>query len=328
MENVSLQMENLCVPCNCRCRHCLLAYDGHPVGAEYERGKALARRIAAESPVMFGYYIGYCMDTPMLFDHIAFCREIGSPAGRFLQMNGFRVRPDRDIRELMEQIKHAGVELIDLTFYGLPEYHDTFAGRRGDFRLLTAMLAAANEAGLPVFISAPITEENAGQVERLLDLLSAYKTEDIQFYLPHAKGRGRFLEEKRLRSATLDRLPPAVRARMPKVKTQSEAQWLAEGAFPEPETRSLTLSLTPENLARCASMSAPDMLADLEALDDAFYAAIPATSELARLYGDPSGDKLYRYRDLVLLWTKQYVRDNHITLHDMTDERGHFSVRQ
>lgn len=328
METVSFQIENLCVPCNCRCRHCLLAYDGHTIGVEYERGKALARRIAAEAPVEFSYYIGFCMDTPMLFDHIAFCQEIGSSGGRFLQMNGFREKPDQDMRDLMDRLKHAGVELIDLTFYGLPEYHDTFAGRRGDFRLLTAMLAAANEARLPVHISAPITEDNAGQAERLLDLLSAYKTEDMRFYLPHAKGRGRFLEERRLRTSTLDQLPPAVRAHMPKVKTQSEARWLSENAFPEPEKRSLTLSLTPDNLARYAPMSAADMIAELEALDDAFYAAIPPTSELARSYGDPLGDKLFRYRDLVLLWTKKYVRENQIQLHDMTDERGHFSVRQ
>ena len=328
MKTVAFNMENLCVPCGCRCRHCLLGYDGNTVGVGYEQGKDLARRLAAQSPIQFSYYIGFCMDTPMLFDYIAFCQEIGSPGGRFLQMNGFRERPQDGVEGLMEQIKSSGVELIDLTFYGLPEYHDAFAGRREDFSLLTKMLKAANNARLPVNISAPITEDNAGQIERLLDILSEYKTDNISLYLPHAKGRGRFLEEKRLRVSTLEQLPPMVRAHMPKVKTQSEAQWLSENEFPEPDKRYLTLSLTPDNFERYSDMSAEEIIGELEALDDAFYAVVPPAAELARLYGDPSGDKLFRYRDLVLLWTKRYVRENGLKLHDMTDERGHFSVRQ
>lgn len=328
MKTVLFNMENLCVPCGCRCRHCLLGYDGNTVGVGYEQGKDLARRLAAESPIQFSYYIGFCMDTPMLFDYIAFCQEIGSPGGRFLQMNGFRERPYDEIEGLMEQIKTSGVELIDLTFYGLPEYHDAFAGRRGDFSLLTKVLKAANNAQLPVNISAPITEDNAGQLQRLLDILSEYETDNISLYLPHAKGRGWFLEEKRLRKTTLERLPTSVWEHMPKVKTQSEAQWLSENEFPEPEERYLTLSLTPDNFEWYSDMSAEEIIGELEALDDAFYAAVPSAAELARLYGDPSGDRLFRYRDLVLLWTKRYVRENGLKLHDMTDERGHFSVRQ
>ena len=304
MKTLSFNVENLCVPCGCRCRHCLLRYDGNTIGVGYERGKDLARRLAAESPIQFFYYIGFCMDTPMLFDHIAFCREIGSPGGRFLQMNGFRERPYDEIEGLMEQIKSSGVELIDLTFYGLPEYHDAFAGRRGDFRLLTEMLKAANSARLPVEISAPITEDNAGQFQHLLDILSEYKTDSINLYLPHAKGRGWFLEEKRLKKSTLEQLPPSVRSLMLKVKTQSEAQWLSEDEFPEPDRRHLTLSLTPDNFERYNGISAEEIIGELETLDDTFYAAIPPAAELTKLYGDPSGDRLFRYRDLVLCGQK------------------------
>ncbi len=328
METISFSVENLCVPCACRCRHCLLGYDGNTIGAGYEQGKALARRLAAGSPVEFSYYIGYCMDTPALFDYIAFCREIGSPGGQFLQMNGFRERPHDEFRDLMGQIRDAGVELIDLTFYGLPERHDAFAGRCGDFQLLIKMLTAANGAGLPVHISASITEDNAGELEGLFELLSGYKTESLSLFLPHSKGRGWFLEPRRLTKATLERLPMSVRAHMPKVKTQSEAQWLSEDEFPEPDKRYLTLSLTPENFERYSGMSAEEIVGELESLDDTFYAAVPPIAELAKLYGDPSGDRLFRYRDLALLWTKRYVRENGLTLHDMTDECGHFSVRE
>ena len=175
MKTVSLNVENLCVPCHCRCRHCLLGYDGGIVGAGYKRGRALARRIASESPVKFNYYIGFCMDTPELFDYIAFCREIDSPSGRFLQMNGFAGRTCGEIEVQMGRIRDAGVELIDLTFYGLPDYHDSFAGRAGDFKLLMRMFKAANAVQLPVHISVPITEENAGRMEGLFNILSEFR---------------------------------------------------------------------------------------------------------------------------------------------------------
>ncbi len=328
MKTELLSEENLCVPCGCRCRHCLLGFDGGVPGAGYARGKDLARRLKGESPVRFTYYIGFCMDTPELLDYIAFCREMGFPGGSFLQMNGFAKRPYPELERLMGDVRDAGVELIDLTFYGLPEYHDRFAGRAGDFALLTDMLRAAGAVRLPVHISGPLTEENAGQAEGLLDLLAGYDTENIRFYLPHAKGRGWFLEPARLRKSTLDLLPHAVRDRMPRVATQTEADWLRRRDFPEPESRYLTLSVTAENIGKYEKMPAADILAELESLDDAFWSAVPSAAELARLYGDADSDRLFRYRDLVLLWTKRYVRDNKLTLHDMTDERGHFSVRE
>lgn len=328
MKTVSFSIENLCLPCSCRCKHCLLGYDGNIIGVGYEQGKDLARRIAAESSIKFNYYIGFCMDTPMLFDYIAFCQEIESPGGQFLQMNGFRERTHDEIDRLMERIKNSGVDLIDLTFYGLPDYHDVFAGRPGDFRFLTKMLVAANKTQLPVNISVPITEDNAGQLERLFEILSEYKTDAINLYLPHSKGRGWFMEPQRLKKSTLEQLPPLVQAHMPKIKTQSEAQWLSEKVFPEPDKRYLTLSLTPDNFERYNNMSAEEIIGELEKLDDTFYGAVPSAEELAKLYGNPLGDRLFRYRDLVLLWTKRYVRENSLKLHDMTDERGHFSIRQ
>lgn len=327
MKTATFSMENLCVPCGCRCRHCLLSYDGTVPGAGYTRGKEIARRAAAESTVPFSYYIGFCMDTPDLLDYIAFCQEIGSPGGSFLQMNGLRIRTAEETESLVREIREAGIQQIDCTFYGLPPYHDRFAGRPGDFDFLLSILRAAETAGLPVKCSLPITEENAGQMEALLPQLEAYQPQEIRFFLPHSKGRGWYLEEQRLQASTLQKLPPWVQTHMPTVRTQTEAMWIAEGAFPAPTERYLTLSLTKENLQKYENMPSSEMLRELEELDDAFYGAIPPTSELAALYGDPYGEKLYRYRDLVLLWTKRFLRDHMPSHLDFTEERGHFSVR-
>ena len=68
MRTVAIGVENLCVPCGCRCRYCLLSYDGRPVGVDYERGKQFTEhffgeleRTRPELPRF--YYIGYCMET-------------------------------------------------------------------------------------------------------------------------------------------------------------------------------------------------------------------------------------------------------------------------
>lgn len=328
METVALTAQSLCVPCHCRCRHCLLGYSGTVRGADYERAKALARRLKAECPVDFGFNIGYCMDTPELLDYVRFCRELGSPGGRLLQMNGFAPRPPELFTELLGTVKDAGVELIDLTFYGARAYHDRFAGRPGDFDILLTILGAANRVGLPVHISGPITEENKDQWGPLLEDLGRYEPDSVLLYLPHAKGRGLSLDKARLNAGSLEALPDSVRDCMPRVKTRTEAAWLAENDYPQTTRRYLTLGLTAENIGKYEIMSTSDILAELEGLDDAFYAQIPPARELAALYGDPASQKLYRVRDLVLLWTRRYLADHPVDTHDMTDERGHFSVRQ
>lgn len=65
----------------------------------------------------------------------------------------------------------------------------------------------------------------------------------------------------------------------------------------------------------------------LESLDDAFHAAMPSPAELALAVGQPENRQLFRWRDLLLAWQKRWQQLHPLTVHDMTDERSHFSVR-
>jgi len=44
----SVMIQNLCVPCNCHCRYCLLSWNGKPAGTSWERGKEAGLRLMKE----------------------------------------------------------------------------------------------------------------------------------------------------------------------------------------------------------------------------------------------------------------------------------------
>lgn len=177
MKTVSINVMNLCVPCENRCRYCLLSYSGKTTGVDYERSRVYAQRFfdwlrvnRPDLSFLFGF--GYSMERPDLIEAIKFCQSIGSATGTFLQFDGMRVRTDRELEMLLQELKDNGIKLIDLTFYGTESYHDRFAARAGDFQLMLHTLGIANKVGLDVTVSIPVTRENAQQMDALLDLLS------------------------------------------------------------------------------------------------------------------------------------------------------------
>ena len=137
MRTVSINVMNLCVPCENRCRYCLLSYDGKTRGVEYKRSEQYAQRFyqwlkenRPELSFLFGF--GYSMEHPDLLDAVRFCQSIGSASGEFLQFNGLRFRGDAELEKLLQQLKDCGMKMIDLTFYGTEDYHDHFSARIGD----------------------------------------------------------------------------------------------------------------------------------------------------------------------------------------------------
>lgn len=331
METVSFGIENLCVPCHANCCYCLLSSCGAATGVDYERGKQLTRRLyreikAVHPDMSFSYYIGYCMDTPHLPDYIQFCQEIGSPSGRFLQCNGLALRDASQTLKFILMIHRFGVKKIDLTFYGLKDYHDRFAGRMGDYDFLLRILTAANQVGLAADVSIPLIRDNYRQVDALLDILSAWQINHYFVFLPHGKGRGHRLEGQRLTQAEFNSLSSRVLEHFSKVRYQSEGQWLREDCWPEHQKRALILSLQPDNIDRLEAMPIQAILRDLEALDDHYYESVPPLSELARRYGDPASERVFRLRDLHLYWQKQFLAEYGKGFYDMNEERHHFSV--
>jgi len=332
MKTTSINVMNLCVPCENRCRYCLLSYDGKVTGVDYSRSEAYARRfydwLKEKRPGMgFLFGFGYSMEHPELLPAIDFLNSIGSPTGEFLQLDGLKFRSDDEIREYLTGVKEHGVKLIDLTFYGVEEYHDRFAGRRGDWRYMMRILGAANELGLEAEVSLPLTHENAGDAEVLLRELDGYQLKRVFAFIPHGEGRGATLEDVRFRTGDLERLGDRALAMLNRDRFRSEKEWIASGETPSYENRVLTVTLRPDNIAFFESLSFDETIRWLEEMDDLYYNTIPPFESLVKTYGDPSCEKFYSLRDLFLKYQRRYMREQGLEMYDVNDERNCFSRR-
>lgn len=331
MKTTSINVMNLCVPCENRCRYCLLSYDGKTSGVDYYRSEAYAKRFyewiqdnRPDLSFLFGF--GYSMEHPYLLDAIDFCRSIGSATGEFLQFDGMKFRTDEELEILLRQLKSHGIQLIDLTFYGTEKYHDQFAARTGDYRLMMKTLSQANQVGLNVVVSVAVTNENAKQLPALLAELEQYKIQQISCFIPHCEGRGQKLESIRMTANDYQELSNAVRAKINRNRFKTESEWLQSG-FPICEKRVLTVTLRPENISFFEGISFEETIAYLEKLDDDYYKAIPNVEQLARLYGNSHGDRFYSARDLYMYYQRQYIAEHKIEIYDINDERQCFSRR-
>ena len=327
MKTVTLGVANYCVPCAARCKYCLLSSCEKANGVAFDRGQRLAERLIRESAgtgIGISYYIGYCMDTPHLRAYLDFRRTYGMASAKFLQMNGFHFMQQTEIESLMRMTADMGVETMDFTVYGGREYHNRFAGRAGDHELLESMARAAAASGIKAQVSVPVIKDSLPQLDSVLDTAGEWGAEKVLFFLPHSKGRGWNFRDKRITNVDFDSLSPAVKAHFQKTPVKTEAEWIRAQQFPDPKQRVLTLVLNPEEADRFERMSFEEILSFLEEMDDTNRALMPPPAALSRLYGDPEGKKMYRLRDLILLWRQMYVRDHPGAIRDMQDESKHF----
>ena len=334
MKTESVLLQTLCVPCACRCRYCLLSWDGKPVGLPWERSVDFARSFKRwmdenRPELRFSFAFGYAMEHPRLREALAVLRELGSPQAAYFQCDGMRMRSPEACGELARLLAEEGVKRLNFTVYGLPAYHDAFAGRRGDFELLLRSMRAAQEAGLETSAGIPLTAESAPQADALLELLRREAAPDKLFlFVPHEEGRGLALAPIRFSETDLEALSPDTARLLNRSLFRPEREWLAEGAFVPETRRSLLLSLRPDNIERWEALFPGEILAEAEALDEAYYAAFPTLPELAERYGDREGRRFYRQRDLFAHYRRLFAAEQGLSVYDVTDERQSGSRRE
>ena len=325
METTSVMIQSLCAPCFCRCRYCLLSWDGRVCGAEWSRAVSLAERYMGElreamPSVSLSFSFGYSMEHPDIQTALRTLRRLGSPEAEFLQCDGMRMRDEKECAELMELLVSEGVKQLNFTVYGLPRYHDAFAGRKGDHALILRMMAA-KAAGLSISAGLPLNSENIGETDALLGVLHEAGCDKTRLFIPHREGRGKRLEEIRLSYGELLKLSPSSQALLNRKIFRTEAEWLSEESPVRGEERMILISLRGDNIEEYEAQSAVSAVREVEALDEAYYAAFPAFSELAAFYGDARGDKLFRIRDLYALCRDRYAAEHGVSVYDVTDER-------
>ena len=327
MKTESVLLQNLCVPCACRCRYCLLSWDGRPVGVPWERGARFAlrfgERMRVERPELrFDFSFGYAMEHPALREALRFLRRIGSPQAEYLQCDGLRMRGEAECEALAALLAKEGVRRVNFTFYGTEAYHDRFAAREGDFALLLRLMRAADAAGLSVSAGVALTAENAAQTDELLGVLRGAAAGVRPFlFIPHGEGRGATLQSVRFSERDFEALSPEARALLNRERFRPEREWVSGGAYREERARMLLLSLRADNIDRYETMTPAALIAEAEALDDAYYAAFPPFAALAARCGDPQGGLFYRQRDLFARYRSLYARETGAAPYDVTDER-------
>lgn len=332
MKTVSINVMNLCVPCENRCRYCLLSYCGKTTGVDFERSREYAQRFydwlkenRPDLSFLFGF--GYSMEHPELIEAVRFCQSIGSATGEFLQFDGMKFRTEPELEMLLSKLKSNGIKLIDLTFYGTESYHDCFAARKGDFRLMIDTLKMANKVGLDVTASIPVTRENAQQLDGLLDQLGLYCTRRISCFIPHCEGRGQLLEDLRLTADDYENLSHRVKQHFNRARFRTEGEWLAQEHLPVASRRVLTITLTPDNIAFFEQTDFASTIEWLEDMDDTYYRTVPGLRRMMQLYGDPKGRKMYSLRDLYMHYQKRFIAEQNISIYDVNDESQCFSRR-
>ena len=332
MKTTSVMIQSLCVPCLNRCRYCLLSWNGVEVGADWARSVSLSRRflkeIGEQRPGTAAYLtFGYSMEHPDLRGAIRTLRTLGGPMAEMLQCDGMRMRDDAECGALMTLLREEGIKRLSFTVYGLAEYHDHFAGRRGDHALLLRMMKAAKEAGIPFSTGIPLTAENVGQAEEVLDGLRSAGSADIRLFIPQEEGRGRNLRGIRLRRQDLAQLSPDSRRLLNPEVYRTEEAWLQAPDPLRQEKRQIIISLRRDNVDDYERRSAESVIEEIEMLDESYYGAFPDFRSLVEMYGDPKGEKLYRIRDLYHHYRAAFQKEHGIRIYDVTDERQSGSRR-
>ena len=326
MKTSGIMLQSLILPCSCRCRYCLLSWDGKTIGCSYERSEKYAKAfhdwIVKSHPEMrFNFSFGYSMEHPDLLRAVDFMNAIGSVSGKFLQMNGLRFRSDTENERLLKDLLAHGASALNFTFYGSEAYHDRFSGRTGDFRHNLSLAQKACAIGFSVTGGIPVTKENYLQVDNLYTLLEKHGISSIRLFIPHEEGRGATLAASRLTLQEYERLGDKAKAHFNRRLYRTEAEWMKAADLTPEENRSLLISLTPENIGYFEKIGFEETIRYVESLDDAYYRAVPMFSELLSRYGDPDSQSLYGKRDLYQHYQKLYLAENHMEVYDVTDER-------
>lgn len=326
----SINILNLNVPCYCHCRYCLLEWNGKTIGIDYYRSfnyaKLFYKWLKENRPELsFTYYFGYSMEHPKLFETIKFMQETNSPGGEFLQFDGMKERSKDELFDFLTEIKNAGIKLIDLTFYGLENYHDKFAGRIGDYNLLMNTLDVALSLGINVEVGIPVIKENLDQLNELVELFSN-KNVDLFLFTPHSIGRGKALIDSKITLDDYESMAEDVKKYFNRNTNRTQYEWLSNPPK-DVSNRILTLSLLPTNIEDIEKKTFEEVIKELEEMDDYFYSIVPSFNELLIKYADKNDNSLYSKKDLYAIYRKRYIQENKLEIKDITDERYSGSIR-
>lgn len=300
------------------------------MGVDYEKSvnyaNAFYQWLKINHPeINFAYFFGYSMEHPQLFEAIEFMQKTNSPGGEFLQLDGLKKRTTNELESFLVKLKNSGIKLINLTFYGTEEFHDTFAGRKGDFTLMVNTLNIAHDIGLNVEVGIPALKNNVNQLEELVKLLSVNET-PVRIFTPHSGGKGKNLINQKITIDDYNLLSEQVKMRFNRNNNRTQFEWFLNP--PEEVTaRTLVISLLASNFDDLQKQSFEQTIKHLESLDENYYSAVPSFQALLAKYCDKNDNRLYTKKDLYNIYRNKFIQENNLKIVDITDERFSGSIR-
>ncbi len=332
MKTTSVMIQNLCVPCFSYCRYCLLSWNGKIEGINWEKSVVIAKRFIDEineclPHLKTSFSFGYSVEHPNLETALTTLNQLKSPMSEFLQCNGMKMRNDIQCDDLMLTLKKEGLKELNFTFYGLKEYHDSFAGRKGDFDLLFRMVKATKKHDISFTVSIPLTKENIKQTNELVAVLKKEGSKKIRLFIPHQEGRGKSLKDARLTKDDLLLLSSETIKLFNRSVYKTESEWVSEADPINQQNRLVIISLRADNIKDYENKNALSLIKEIELLDEEYYASFPTFTELAKQYGDYQGNKLYGIRDLYHHYRLCFQQEHQLHVYDVTDERQSGSRR-
>ena len=339
----SPEVKDLCViiqwfgnPCSCRCLHCLLDSGKRLSTVSFERVKALGEKFLrwrneqGLNDLVLDVENGYSCDSPEDDEGKHIGKETGAYSWRYLSANGMKLRSKDDLRQYIQKRKEMGISRVGVTFYGMREFHDKWAGRIGDWDYMMLIAQTAAELELErqenIFISKSGIDDMTPLVE-LLDTIPGHKNRSI--FPWDYRGRGKKLEEERVLASQVEALPENVRqyinqdTKRYKRYYLSEAEWIKAinaGNYPRKDKRVYIISVWEDNIDYLEATDCGEILQRMRDEDEQLYRAIPSLPTLAQLYGQKLGKRLYWLRDLEWKWIDLYLK-----AHPEIDPAGRFN---
>lgn len=179
--------------CPLSCRHCRAAAGDRHAGefTTEECDRLLANLAGAASPVLI-----LTGGEPMLRSDVYRIAGRADGLGLRVVMAPCGMLLDREsVRKLLD----AGVRMISVSLDGADaESHDAFRGREGAFEAALQGIEAADEEGLPFQINTTVTEHNADDLPRLLDLAEGLGAAAFNPFMLVPTGRGSELADQEL----------------------------------------------------------------------------------------------------------------------------------
>ncbi|QLD85657.1 TIGR04053 family radical SAM/SPASM domain-containing protein [Natronomonas halophila] len=177
--------------CELACDHCRAdARPGrYPDELTTEEGKRLLEEAADFGD---GQLVVLSGGDPLLRDDLVDLVDYGTDLG--LRMTLTPSGTTSLTREVLEDLKAAGLQRLALSIDGPKEVHDAFRGEEGSFRQTVDAAIIARELGLPVQINTTVCEATVSTLPAVRDLVAELDAVLWSVFFLVPVGRGRLLE--------------------------------------------------------------------------------------------------------------------------------------